>query len=57
VSCTDADHDLLRADPELFRASTEPRGAMDDGTEFLELANCKACGSTLALCSASRRAA
>lgn len=47
--CTEADHALLRADPERMRAACTFYAMSDaEGYDLLELYTCPACRSTLA---------
>jgi hypothetical protein len=48
--CTQASHDVIRAEPRLWSAETRHLGYQRDiaGAPALELATCRACGSTLA---------
>lgn len=43
------DHDAVKADPARWAAETTPIGETDDGEERLAWANCRVCGSTLAV--------
>ena len=50
MTCTSASHAVLRASLGTFRASTRPVGLQIVDEEcLLELANCPACNSTLAM--------
>lgn len=49
-SCTQGDHDRIKADPGRFRRQTYPLAGLDildDGVERLLLRNCRTCHSTL----------
>lgn len=47
TSCTQAEHDALKADPVRFLAETRFIGEMGDEIEMLRLHNCLRCESTL----------
>jgi hypothetical protein len=49
--CRPTDHRELKADPERFRAETDPVGVQRGraGDPDLELRNCRGCQSTLAV--------
>jgi hypothetical protein len=47
--CTLETHAEAKRDPVHFRAETDYLGEMGDEVEWLELRNCRACGSTLSI--------